>query len=410
MNILHNTLMKSALLASVIVLTACGGGSSSSANYCHQPSTSNAAIINMASPSFGDYDLAIIDLNQTVPMLIECGYSGQGADYSLAAFGEHFYRIGRYGIDSVSKYSITKPQSPIYNYSTLASPDDPSSNPQNLIFVNENKAYLIQNEFNAVWIVDPSASGQSTFKIGEIDLSHYLDALDKLTNPDGSKKGDGKIEIANGIIVDGKLYVTLQRLNNWMTGEMPSYIAVIDTSSDEEIDTNPSDSPENLKGIELKTYTPDNLVYQAGLGILVQSSGDHNCFSCSPKKANGGIELISTTDYSTTILFNDSAAIGYSQIAVASANKAYIVRYNGWENTDLLSFNPSDTTEAMQLIQNLEGMDLRFITVNNGTLWVSKADYFEPEVIRINTADDSIIDRFKTKFLPEKIVFARVND
>lgn len=350
--------------------------------------TNHMAVINMADPSYGDYDLALVDLTADTLTIQEGGYSGHGGDIALTAFGENFYRLGRYNIDRVTKYSIKDPANEIYTYRSIPTSNSPSSTPYDLVFVSEEKAYLIQYEYDKLWIVNPSAATEADFKIGEVDLADFADA-------------DGVPEMSAGVIVEGKLYLTLQRLNrsdnSWRPGVATSQVLVINTTTDAV-----------EKAIDLKTVNPLSINYYDEIGVVVTSAGYHYCYACQPKTVGGGIEKIDTTTQQTTVLLSDSASYGFSHSTFASATQAYAVRYNDWGNSDVYAFNPTTGEMAESPLDNLKGLAIRGITVYDDKLWVSIADYSNPRVNLYHLSDETPAGQLATSYFPENIVFIKV--
>ena len=91
-------------------------------------------------------------------------------DWIIRSYGQYFYLIGRYYMDSLTKFSIEAPETPIYQESIL--PEGlASGNPHDMVFLNAGKAYIPMYETDKCWIVNP----QNGEKTGEIDLSAYDD-------------------------------------------------------------------------------------------------------------------------------------------------------------------------------------------------------------------------------------------
>ncbi len=144
------------------------------------------------------------------------------SDISIAAYGNYFYRLGRSQMEHLTKFDINAPDTPIWQFSVLG--DEETANPHDVIFVSEEKAYVLRYGSAKAWIINPSATTEDEFKIGELDLSAYDD-------------GDGIPEMNSGVIADGKLFITLQRQDRsggyggWVLNE--AWMAVIDTETQE---------------------------------------------------------------------------------------------------------------------------------------------------------------------------------
>lgn len=393
------------LTLALLTISACS--SNDSDNKKSAKPSNIAAVINTIDPGYTDSDIELFDLTKLdgENVLSEgntfnaatTNYNNSLSDYSVDSYGEYYYRIGRGGIDTITKYSITNPQQAIYSYSTIDNAEAPASNPYQLIFLNEKKAYLIRYDSTKIWIVNPSATTEADFKIGEIDISHYDD-------------GDGSAEVSSGIIVNGNLYITMQRLEIWNVIEGNSYVAVFDTTSDEEIIAG---TGEALPGIQLKTDNPQTIVYQKDTGLFVQSIAG---FGQAPYTS--GIEKIDLHSYSTSIIIDDGDADNspygaISDVAIISHDVGYFVGYAGWQATSLYQFNPSTGAVNPDFVASIGAantLDIRDITEGpENTLWISIADNSNPRVLVLNTTDNSSFAEISTLYNPTRVVFAATN-
>lgn len=381
-----------AVLTSALLLAGCN--TDTKYRYIETNSSASATDKNMAIISTkgpGDASFATVDLGQSPLHAVEHNSITTGAtDYGISAYGKHFYHIGKFQIDTVAKYSIDNPTQKIWQFSTLDASNDTTSNPYSLVFVSEEKAYLIRYGSNKLWIVNPSATTEANFKTGEIDLSEY----DYNDNPPN---------MTAGIIVDGKLFLLLQRLDGWTAIAGNSYIAVFDVNTNAEIDTRQTGNPSPLLGIQLATANPMHLIYHKDVGILVQSIGSYGADKI------GGIEKIDINDYSTATLLNEAIDdYKFDNIAIVNANKAYFSQYNGWQNNDLCSFNPSDTNVPSSVecnIAGIQGMPISNLTVDyQNRLWVSISDQGNPRIELIESANDTIVQTITTAYNPETVL------
>lgn len=344
--------------------------------------TQHHAIINMADPNFADYDLAFVDLSKSNWAVNEGGYAGKGSDYALATYGEHFYRIGRYSYDSISKYSIRSPKKAIYTYST----NDAGrlySNPYDIIFVNESKAYVIRYGDTKVWVINPSATNQSAFKINDIDLSAYADA-------------DGIPEMSAGVIVEGKLYITLQKLAEDWAPSNTSSVIVINTSTDKV-----------EREIPLQTTNAGAIVYHPDAGLFVQSDGDKLCFACLPKKKSGGIEKVNINNNTTEVIAWDNSEYGFNKLTIADANTAYVSKYYGWGDQGVYKLDLNSKTISSQPLDGLNHVEIRHLTVHENKLWVSIAGYANPRINLYDLPSEQAAGQLATAFYPEEVKFIK---
>ena len=314
-----------------------------------------------------------------------------GSDITIAAYGSHFYRIERaFSGNSITKFSSSEPQTPIWQYSTNDAGSAVLSNPHDMVFVSETKAYVLRYGSNKMWIVDPSAATEDKFKVGEIDLSSYDDA-------------DGVPEMDSGVVVDGQLYITLQRLDNFAVTQNP-YIAIIDVITDEEVDANIAG--DSLKGIPLQTRNPTNIVYEpVSNTIFVQGSG-----SFFPVEYTGGIEKVDLDSLSATVVLDDGDDFDHpygliTELAAVSDTILYFVGYAGFTDNTLYRLDLSTAEITATTVTSLINGQIANLTVDSdGLLWVG--DSANATVRIIDPQTDTEVDALFTSLNPEKVVFA----
>ncbi len=326
------------------------------------------------------------------------------SDITVAAHGDHFYRIERFQGDNVTKFSVAAPADPIWQFSTLDPGEEGTSNPNDLVFVDDRKAYLLRYGKTTAWIVNPSAADEAGFKIGELDLSAYADS-------------DGIPEMNTGVVADGKLFITLQRLDR-DNGFVPSndgYVAVFDTATDTEIDTG-TPNPEGLPGIRLPIRNLGAIQYlEENDSVYLQGVGDYgSSFSGRDPEYSGGIVRIDPVTYNVAMVVDDGDATDHpygniSGMGIVSADKGYFVGYAGFGDNTLYAFDPTTGTvfgaANDQLAgKNITGMEAGAFPDANGMLWVSNAT--DARVVILNPADDTIDDTVSTGLNPTRIVFA----
>lgn len=312
------------------------------------------------------------------------------SDITVAAYGSHFYRIEKaFAGNNITKFSTSDPQTPVWQYSTNDAGSAVLSNPHDMIFVNETKAYVLRYGSSTMWIVNPSAETEADFKTGEIDLSAYDSA-------------DGVPEMDGGVIVDGKLYITLQRLDGFAVTQT-AYVAVFDTATNEEIDANiPGDT---LKGIPLQTRNPTNIVYEpVSNAIFVQGSG-----SFFPEEYTGGIEKINLDNFSAILVLDDGDAADHpygliTELAVFSDTVLYFVGYAAFTDNTLYKLDLSTAEVTATAVTSLINGQIAYLTVDDqGLLWVS--DSANATVRIIDPETDTEVDALFTNLNPEKIAF-----
>jgi len=350
--------------------------------------------ISIANDSLSD-DINTIEVDESLESYaVANGFAAQDlSDIAVASYGKNFYRIGRFLQDNITKYSFENPNQIEWQFS-VNDEGETGSNPYNVIFLSENKAYVIRYGSDSILVIDPSVefNDEESFKIGEIDLSVY--------NPVGNN-----IPSMNAAVLhEGKLYVTLQVMSADSTpGE--AKLAIIDTASD----TETTDS-----GIALNVKNPIDLdvlgdfLYISGIGRY-----ENNWVTpVIPAEYTGGIEKIDLTNLSSEVLVDDGDAAShpYGQInglALVSESIGYFRGYAGWGNESLFQFNPSTGDVESEPVTGFDGIDIRSLAVSQTfELWVGIVGLTDPEIKVINPEDNSIITTITTDKIPSAIVFS----
>jgi hypothetical protein len=329
------------------------------------------------------------------------------SDTRVVSYGSYFYRIESFMADNIAKFDIQDPTKPLWQYATMDADDTVTTgNPYDLVVASPDKAYLLRYGTTTAWIVNPQAASQEEFKIGTLDLSDYADA-------------DGLPEMNQGVIIDGKLFILMQRLNrddSWKPQE--AYVAVFDTRTDTEIDTWQGEG--GLKGIRLPVKNPGDIsyvtenktLYVQGSGLLASS------WSGIPAEYTGGIVSIDPDTYQTTMLVDDGSEQDHpygniSGMLTVNATKGYFVGYQGFGNNTVYSFNPS-TGEVqgapVDLLKNISipGMEAGGAVDTNGLAWVTDAT--NAQIVIVDPADDSVKETVPTNLNPNQIAFVTYED
>ncbi|HVM95588.1 MAG TPA: hypothetical protein VMT89_04330, partial [Candidatus Acidoferrales bacterium] len=139
------------------------------------------------------------------------------SDAAARAAGGRVYIVNRFQADNIQTLDPSRDFATVSQCST-----GNGSNPHDIALVSATKAYVTRYELTSVLIVNPSVGADCAgFVLGSVDLSQFADA-------------DGVPEMDQMAIVNGKLYVSLQRLNrnNAFKPAGPGMIAVIDTVTD----------------------------------------------------------------------------------------------------------------------------------------------------------------------------------
>ena len=335
----------------------------------------NRAVITTVASDFSSSSIGIY--NSSSPYDGQSDFNPGVSDTIVRTFEDNYYVIRRFLSDSIARYTIADTSTPIFESSTNDGGDEASSNPHDLIFVDANKAYLLRYGSPTVWIVNPSATDASQFKTGELDLSAY--------------DTDGVPEATRGVVVDGRLFIFMQRLTEFAPTD-PGVVAVFDTSNDVEIDTG---SNGDLLGIELPAFNPlDISLDAASNSIFVAAVGDFGAFDGSrPPAFSGGIITVDSSDFSTNLLIDDTDETGRTTaVEIVNANSAYMITETGFGSSTLVSFDPNTGAITESGVAGFTDLDLRDIATGPaGNLWIAVADTAMPRVVVLNPADNTII-------------------
>jgi hypothetical protein len=237
------------------------------------------------------------------------------------------------------------------------------SNPQDFALLDAGKAYVTLFAEPDLLVVNPSPSPDChDFLRSSIDLSAYADS-------------DGVPEMDQMAIVDGILYVSLQRLNNFAPAA-PGAIVAVDTATERvvnEFDLGAENPFGNTKGLTVRNG--DLLVGEVGAfgtndgGVerIALPSGQSKGFIVTEEALGGDINdfavvsdrlayaLVALPDFSTSVVAFDpgSGAVTstllahgefYSDIEVNDRGELYVVDRT-FANPGLRVFRAADGTE-----------------------------------------------------------------
>jgi hypothetical protein len=370
------------------LLTACSSGGSLTSNTIEP--TRQVAIVATTAADYSSGAHAVITYDDTNGYTSLNDLLPTDSDITIAAHGEYFYRIERaFAGNNITKFSIAEPQAPIWQYSTNDKASSVLSDPHDMVFVNDQKAYVLRYGDSKAWIVNPSAQSEDEFKIGELDLSAYAGA-------------DGVPDMDRGVIVGNRLYIALQRLDNYEVTQN-AYLAIFDTDTDQEIDANIAG--DSLKGIPLQTRNPTNLIYEPDSNsIYIQSSG-----SFFPVEYTGGIEKLDLDTLTTTVILDDGDSVDHpygliTKLAVVDKDVLYFVGYKNFTDNTLYRLVLPTASITQTLVSSLVASQISYLATDaDHNLWVSDAANATVHVI--DTQNREQIDAVSTGLNPDRIVF-----
>jgi hypothetical protein len=231
-------------------------------------------------------------------------------DPVAAAFGDYVFVINRFTYDNVTV--LNKRFQLVSQYSVADATCNPS-NPHDLAFVSEDKAYLTRYGCRDLWIINP-VTGQ---RLGAIDLvaAGYGGADDP---PDMS-----------GLLLHGStLYVAVQNLDKFLQPTGESYLVLVDIATD----TIAGEIP--LTG----TNPVTDVMYSSSLDrILVGNAGWYYTMG------DGGIESIDPSTETTEGYIIDDAGLGgeLADFDILSATRGYATVSDAAFQSNLIAFDPS---------------------------------------------------------------------
>lgn len=339
--------------------------------------------------------------------IVDGTYPATQSDILVETDGDAVYQLGRFQLDSLTKFDALDTSIVTYQYSLNG--DEIAVNPSDVIFVDETKAYVLRYGSPTIWIINPSAESEAEFKIGEIDISAY--------DPDTTDE-DFSPNAESAVIVDGQLFVLMQRLTVFNPIET-GYVAVFDVETDTEIDTGKGEA-DGLNGIPLGSLNPTNIRYnQTTDEIYVTGRGnifvEFNLLPGDPY--TGGLFAIDQATYNVSQLLDDgdeSTNNGQGFIErtlVLSDDKGYVSFYTGSDPdtftsvNNFHSFNPS-TGEVGELVSAVEGQSIATLNLgSDATVWVGISSD-TPGFTRLDPTTDTVVEpSIATSFNPINVIF-----
>lgn len=401
---MNATISKSLIsLALIFGLSACDSSDDDDINTDIQDdvvSIPASAMVQTVAPDYTTSEVVAIELDS---LQVTTGYYIKAqSDYTVTSYNSDVYHLGRYFIDSVTKYSADNLDSEVWSYSTQDSGDSTSRNLYTLAFASETEAYIVRYGSDKIWIVNPEATTAEEFKTGELDLSAYVE-----NNSNSTPRPSA------AVVHDGKLFVVMQRLDdNWSA--QTAYVAVFDTTTGEEIETNASDT-DTVKGIPLTGFNPleESLtVYEDTLYVTTSDTYS------SADKAYSKIESIDTETYElATVLtaaeLNATEVASIQMNAIVNDELGYFattraVSYDPYtEASTLYAYNPSTGEVIEEGVAGTGDEDINFIELDqNDFLWVGIGSTIVPGIDIIDTeTSEQFFVRLLTDLNPSSIAF-----
>ena len=267
----------------------------------------------------------------------------------------HLFAINRLGADNVQRLDPSTLLT-VWQYST-----GPGSNPQDIAVVSANKGYVTLYARNSILIVDPQAASEADFITGQVDLVGLADA-------------DGVAEASSLALFQDRLYVAVQRVdrNDGFRANNVSYLAAIDTATDELVDISPDKEGDVL---ELPFRNPTTMTV-IGDELWIVCVGYFN-------EQDGALLAIDLQTHSTRVILEEQD-VGGDISAFAGSDPIFLL----WTDTDfegnLSAFDP-ESDELTLLETNLGFID--DIAADEDLVYVPDRSLSEPGV-RVFSIDD----------------------
>lgn len=220
------------------------------------------------------------------------------SDAVVRTYRDKVYIINRLGQDNVIVLDRSDLKTPLMQYST-----GNGSNPYDMAFVSEEKAYISRYEQTQLLIVNPVTGDL----LGEVELSVFADA-------------DGLPEVSQLALYGNHLFAACQRLdrdNGWVPTDV-SVIAVVDVLTDQVVDVDANTA--GVQGIVMTGKNPAGAV-QRGNKWFLSAVNSRDDFT------DGGIEVVNLAN-----LMSDGVVLGGTDLggnlwslAMVSDDEGYVV-------------------------------------------------------------------------------------
>ena len=286
------------------------------------------------------------------------------SDARVRTWGRRVYAVNRFGADNVQWIDPDGGWQTVCQFSV-----GPGSNPQDLIVVSSEKAYVPRYDSEWLYVVDPTACAVTD----SISLAGFADA-------------DGLPEMERGIKAAGLVFVNVQRLDrdNFYLPVAPSYLAVIDPETDELLDADPS--AQGIQGIELLGLNPFMEIQRSPVDgdLLVGTVGTFGVL-------DGGIERVDPVTLASGGWMTSESDLGGELLAftVVGPHEGYAVVSDASFNTCLVLFDPA-TGDLIDTMDCTSGFNFsQDVVAHDGRLFVGDRTPANPgiRVYELGTQD-----------------------
>lgn len=314
------------------------------------PAHADRAIVLSTDYQTGYY--SSLDLSPPYAHTVNVGFAC--ADGAVRVHGDRAYIVGRFACDHIQVLDATS-LAILGQWST-----GPGTNPQDIEVYSPTKAYISLYERDYILIANPQ-TGQ---ELGRISLASFSDS-------------DGLPEEAEMALVGDRLFVCMQRLDrpHGYIAANPSYIAVIDCTTDALVDVDPSTS--GVQAIPLTGRNPfSELAFDpVREKLYVAEEGDFGAL-------DGGAEFIDPVALQAEGFFITEAELGgdLNAVRLYVDCTGYAIVEDASFRTQLARFNRCTGTKTGVCWQS-SGFDLCDVEIDRaGLVLLSDRDLVHPGV------------------------------
>jgi len=295
------------------------------------------------------------------------------SDAITKTIDEKIYVVNRMGQDNITIYSPQNFKKPLIQFST-----GNGSNPHDIVLANSFKAYVSLFEKGYLLVVNPNTGTE----LKRIDISSFADS-------------DGIPEADQMVLIDGILYVTLQKLDryNYYQPVANGELLVIDTKSDTIIGS-----------IVLSGQNPYDIIYNELMDKLVISeTGSFYDLT------DGGIETVdpNTHEISGFILSESAFEGNITEFAMKPlSSQGYMIVTDASYNTSVVRFDLSEV-EILNEVYATYGFYIFGVAVDGENLLLGDRTPKKPGVRIFSTVTGEQITKkpIKTGLPPYSITF-----
>lgn len=295
------------------------------------------------------------------------------------AFGR-VYVVNRFGADNIQVLD------PSNNFATLKQFSvGNGTNPQDIVVLTPSKAYVTLYNASYLLVVNP----QTGAALDSIPLGPFADP-------------DGKPEAAKMLLYGDRVFVALQRLQNFAPTDY-SLLAVVDATADTVLDTNPS--LPGVQGIRLTGRNPStDLAFDPTTNrLLIGEVGNYGVSD------DGGVDRIDPLAFTALGFETDEAKLGGEVADVALGRfGAYVIRFDfAFDGNAALIHYDRATGQPIRSLFSSVGANLSDIEINDrDEVWACDRTFAAPGLRVYDThADTALTGLVSTGLPPFDVLF-----